>query len=65
MSNSAWSDFKMVCSILKLHQKCPNPDCNSPKIITFTRHQYMLEVASIKSKLHNFLKEHKLLGKNF
>ena len=28
MSKSAWSDLNKVCSILKLHDKCPNPKCN-------------------------------------
>ena len=51
MSNSACRDLNSKGDILKLHDKSPNPKCNSQKIITFTPHQYMLEDASIKSKL--------------
>ena len=50
MSSAAWSDLNKECTILKLHDKCPNPKCNCQKIITFTPKQYMLEGGSIKSK---------------
>ena len=56
MSNSAWSDLNKDCSILKLHDKCPNPKCNCQKVITFTPRQYMLEDGSIKSKLQKIFK---------
>ena len=51
MSSAAWCDLINKSDILELHDKCPNPKCNSQKIITFTRQQYMLEGGSIKSKL--------------
>ena len=35
MSNSAWCDLIKDCSILELHDKCPNPKYNCQKIITF------------------------------
>ena len=50
MSNSAWTDLNSKGNILKLHDKCPNPECGCQTIITFTPHQYMLEGGSIKSK---------------
>ena len=28
MSNSAWSDSNKYCSVLKLHDKSPDPKCN-------------------------------------
>ena len=62
MSNSAWCDLKSKGDIIKLHDKCPNPKCNWQKIITFTRHQYMLKSGSKKVSYKNFLKEHKLLS---
>ena len=56
LSNSAWCDLNSIGKILKIHDTCPNPNCNCQKIITFTPHQYMLEGGSIKSKLQkNFM----------
>ena len=51
MSNLAWCDLNSVSDILNIYDKCPNPKCNCQKIKQFTPHQYMLEGASIKSKL--------------
>ena len=56
MSNSEWCDLNGKGNILKLHDKCPNPKCKCQKIITFTRHHYMLEGGSIKSKLQKIFK---------
>ena len=56
MSNSAWTDLNSQGNILKLDDKYPNPKCGCQKIITFTPHQYMLEVGSIKSKLQKIFK---------
>ena len=56
MSNQAGTDLKNDCDILKLHDKCPNPECNCQKLITFTPHQYMLEGGLIKSKLQKFFR---------
>ena len=56
MWNSAWTDLNKNCSIMKLHDKCPNPKCNCQKIITFTPKQYMLEGGSIKSKLQKIFR---------
>ena len=55
-SNSATTDLSSKGNILKLHDKCPDPKCNCPKILTFTPHQYMLEGGSIKSKLQKTFK---------
>ena len=49
--NSAWCDLKSKGNISKLHDNCPNLNCNRQKVITFTPHQYMLEGGLIKSKL--------------
>ena len=65
MSNSAWCDLNSKGDILKLHDKCPNPNCICQKVFTLTPHQYMLEGGSIKSKLQKILEERKLLGINF
>ena len=43
MSNSVWCDLNSKGDILKLHDKCPNPNCNCQKIITFTPHQYVVD----------------------
>ena len=43
MSTSAWTDLNSKGNILKLHDKCPNPECGCQKIITFTTHQYVLQ----------------------
>ena len=51
MSNSAWWYLNPKGTLLKLHDKCPNPKCNCQKIINFTPNQYILEGGSIKSKL--------------
>ena len=56
MSNPAWFDIKTKSEILKLYDNCSNPKCNCQKMITFTPHQYMLEGASIKSKLQKFFR---------
>ena len=56
MSSSAWTDSNSQGNILKLHDNCPNPKCNCQKIITFTRHQYMLEGGSIKGTLQKIFK---------
>ena len=47
--------------MLKLHDKCPNPECGCQKIITFTPHHYMLEVGSNKSKLQKIFRGTKKL----
>ena len=56
MSNLAWTDLNSKGSMLKLHDKCPNPRCGCQKIITFTPHQYMLESGSIKCNLQKFFR---------
>ena len=56
MSNSAWCDLNNKVDIFKLHDKCPNPKCNSQKIITFTPHQYLLEGGLIKCELQKIFR---------
>ena len=55
-SDSAWCDLNSKNKMLKLHAKCPNPECNCQKIIAFTPNQYMLEGGSLKSKLEKIFK---------
>ena len=56
MSNSAWCDLNKDCTVLKLHDICPNSKCNCQKQTTFTPEQFQLECGSIKSKLENIFK---------
>ena len=65
MSNSAWCDLNSEGDILKLHDKCPKPKCNSQKIIIFTPRQFQLEGSSIKSKFQNFFKGMQIAWKAF
>ena len=65
MSKSACCDFKSKGYIIKLHDKCPNPNRGCQKNITFTPHQYMLEGGSIKSKLQKNFRETKKAWNSF
>ena len=65
MSNSAWCDLNSKGDTLKLHDKCPNPNCILQKIFTFTPLQYMLEGGSIKSKEQKSFQGTQMLGINF
>ena len=65
MSKSAWTVFYSKGSILKLHDKCPNPKCRCQKVLTFTPHQYMLEGGSMKGELQNFFRGTKKAWDNF
>ena len=56
MSNLAWCSLNKDCSILKVHDKCPNPKGNCQKIITFTPNHYMREGEPIKSKLKSIFR---------
>ena len=61
MSNNAWCDLTNEGDKLKLHDKCAK--CNCHKLITFTPHQFSLEVGSIESKLKSiFKKKQRKLG---
>ena len=56
MSNSAWCDLNKDCTVINLHDMCPNPKCNCQKQVTFTTGQFQLEGESIKSRLQKNLK---------
>ena len=56
MYNSAWCHLNIKGDILKLHDKCPNPDCYCQKTIMFTPNQNMLDGGSIKSKLKSIFR---------
>ena len=51
MSNSAWCDLNIKCTVLKLNDICHNPKCKCQKQITFTPKQFQIERGSIQSKL--------------
>ena len=51
MPTSAWGNLNKKGDVLKLQDKCHNPNCDCQKVITFTPHQYMLESGLIKTKL--------------
>ena len=51
MSKSAWCDLNSKGIILKLHDKCPNPECQCQQQITFSPKQFQLEGGLIKSNL--------------
>ena len=65
MSSSVWCDLNSKGDILKLHDKCSNPNCNCQTLITFTPRQYMLEGGSIKVSLNKSIKVLKKLGTLF
>ena len=56
MSNKAWTDLNSQGNILKLHDKCRNPNCGCQEFITFTPCQFILEGGSIKSKLQKIFR---------
>ena len=56
MSKSAWCHLNSKGIILKLHDKCPSPECNCQIIITFSPNQIMLEGGSKKGTLKKPLK---------
>ena len=49
MSNSAWCDLIKKCTVLNLHGKCHNPNCNCQKQITFTPQELQLDGTGFKS----------------
>ena len=54
MSNSAWCDLNINCTVLKLHDMCHNPKCNCQKQITFTPKQNMLDGSGFKDTIKKF-----------
>ena len=65
MSNSAWCDLNKLCTVLKLHDMCHNPECKSQKQITLTPKQFQLEGVSIKSKLQKIFRGTQTAWKKF
>ena len=57
--------FAVKSNILKLHDKCPNPNSGCQKIINFTPYQYMLEGGSIKSRLEKIFRRTKKAWDSF
>ena len=51
MSNSAWCNLKICCTIIKLLDLCHSPKCICQKQIPFTPIHFQLEGGSIKTKL--------------
>ena len=64
MSNSAWFDLNSKGDILKLHDKCPNSNCDCQKQITFTPKRSSLKEPDLKISNQKFLKEHNSGGIN-
>ena len=56
MSNSAWCGLNKICTVLKLHDLCHNPEGNCQKQNTFTQKQFQLEGGSTKIKLQKLFK---------
>ena len=65
MSNSAWCDLNINCTVLKLHDMCHNPKCKCEKQITFTPKQFQFQGGSIKSKLQKFFRGTQTAWNNF
>ena len=65
MSNSAWCDLNINCTVLKLHDFCLNPKCKCQKQITFSPNQFQLEGGSIKSKLKSIFRGTKTAWEKF
>ena len=51
MSNSARTDLKSDCTVLKLHDMCGKSDCKCRKQLTCSTNQYMLEDNGFKNKM--------------
>ena len=51
MSNSAWCDLNKKCTVLKLHDICPNPKCKCQKQFTFSPNTFQLEGAGFKNTM--------------
>ena len=65
MNNSAWCDLNKNFTVLKLHDMCHNPKCNSLKQVTFSPNQFQLDFAGSKKTMKKTLKALKQLGINF
>ena len=56
MSNSAWCDLNINCTVLKLQDMCHNPKCNYHKQITFSPNQFQRERAGFKITMKKIFK---------
>ena len=56
MSNSAWCDLSINCTVLKLHDFCHNPKCKSQKQITLSPNQFQLGGAGFKNTMKKLFK---------
>ena len=56
MSKSAWCDLNKNCTVLNLHDMCPNPKCKCQKMINFTPDQFQLEGAGFKNTMKKIFK---------
>ena len=65
ISNSAWTDLNSQGNILKLHDKCPNPNCNCQKINILHHINICSKMDRLKLNYGKFLEEHKQLGISF
>ena len=56
MSNSAWCDLNIKCTVLMLHEMCHNPKCNCQKQVTFSPRQFQLEGNGFKKTMKKVFK---------
>ena len=56
MSNSGWCVLNKNCTMLKLHDMCPNPKCKSQKQITFSPNQFQLQGGGFKNTMGKIFK---------
>ena len=62
MSISAWRDFNKICTALKSHDMCHNPNCNCQNQITFSPRQFQLEGNGFKNTIKKYSRDFKLHG---
>ena len=62
MSNQSWTDLNSQGSILKLHDKCPNPKCGCQKIFFLLHINICLREIRLKTNYKKFSQERKKLG---
>ena len=56
MSNSAWCDLNINCTVLKLPDMCHHPKCKCQKQITFSPNQFQLEGVGFKNTMKKIVK---------
>ena len=65
MSNSAWCDSNKICTVLKVHDMCHNPNCKCQKQRTFSPNQFQFEPAGFKNTMEKIFKGTQSAWNNF